>query len=220
MNKFSGVSILRLLNQQYGSRIWHPHHEPLGELVLTILSQNTSDKNSRPSFQNLKNTFPDWNQLLESDIVTIAKPIKSGGLAMIKAKRIQSALREILQKRGSLTLDFLGGLPIEDARAWLLSLPGVGYKTSACVLLFALGRPAMPVDTHVYRVATRLGLIPFKTSLENAHRQLEKAVPAKDIYEFHMLMIEHGRHICSARRPACEVCVCKTLCAGYDEYKA
>jgi endonuclease-3 len=220
MKYLSGTVILTLLQQRYGPRIWQPHHDPLAELVLTILSQNTSDKNSRPAFLALKTTFPDWARLLEADIADIAGPIKSGGLAVIKAGRIQSALRIIKQRHGSLNLDFLVDLPFEEAREWLLELPGVGLKTAACVLLFALGRPAMPVDTHVYRVATRLGLIPLKTSLENAHRQLEKAVPAEDIYEFHMLMIEHGRRNCSARRPDCQSCICKTLCKGYDKYKS
>jgi endonuclease III len=215
MNKPSGTVILKRLRQRYGPRVWQPHHDPLSELVLTILSQNTSDKNSRPAFQALIKHFPDWRQMLNADISAIAGPIKSGGLAMIKAGRIQSALREIQQSHASLDLDFLSDLPLEEAREWLLKLPGVGFKTAACVLLFALGRPAMPVDTHVYRVTTRLGLLPPETSLKNAHRLLETAVPADQIYEFHVLLIEHGRRTCSARRPDCESCVCGDLCPKY-----
>ncbi len=218
MNKPSGSYILKLLEQQYGKRIWQPHHDPLAELVLTILSQNTSDHNSRRAFQSLRATFSDWSQLLEVDITNIVELIKSGGLANIKAQRIQSALREIQKRQGSLDLAFLADLPLKEARDWLLDLPGVGLKTAACVLLFSMGRPAMPVDTHVYRVATRLGLIPFRTSLEDAHRLIEKTVAAKDIYEFHMLMIEHGRRTCKSRSPHCKSCVCKTLCTGYDKY--
>ena len=218
MKKPSSPVILNLLEQQYGERIWQPHHDPLAELVLTILSQNTSDHNSRRAFQSLRETFSDWTQLIEVDIQDIVEPIKSGGLAIIKAQRIQSALREIQRRHGTLDLAFLADLTLEEAREWLLELPGVGFKTAACVLLFAMGQPAMPVDTHVYRVATRLGLIVPRTSLENAHRLLEKAVPAKDIYEFHMLMIEHGRRTCKSRRPDCQACVCKTICTGYDKY--
>ncbi len=218
MSKLIGISILELLRLGYGPRFWQPHHDPLSELVLTILSQNTSDKNSRAAFQELRKTFPDWTKLVEVETAGIAETIRSGGLSNIKAERIQSALREIQLKHGSLDLTFLTPMPLEDARAWLLTLPGVGLKTAACVLLFALGRPAMPVDTHVYRVATRLGLIPPRSSQKNAHFLLEKAVPAEDIYEFHVLMIEHGRRICSARSMKCKSCICKTLCAGYDKY--
>jgi len=217
MQKPSGRDILQHLRQQYGPRVWLSHHDPLAELILTILSQNTSDKNSHRAFLSLKKVFPYWQQLLTSDPAAIAETIKSGGLAVIKANRIQSALIEIQKRHGSLNLDFLADLPFEEARKWLLTLPGVGYKTAACVLLFALGRPAMPVDTHVYRVATRLGLIPPRTTLENAHRQLEKAVQEREIYEFHMLMVEHGRRQCSARRPDCLGCICKNLCTAYDK---
>ena len=218
MSKPTGISILELLRLQYGPRSWQPHNDPLSELVLTILSQNTSDKNSRAAFSKLRKTYSDWTRLTEVETAAVAESIRSGGLANIKAARIQAALREIKMKQGSLDLTFLRTMPLEDARAWLLTLPGVGLKTAACVLLFALGMPAMPVDTHVYRVATRLGLIPPKTSQDNAHRQLEKAVPAEQIYEFHVLMIEHGRRICSARRMKCNSCICKTLCSGYDKY--
>ena len=218
MNKPSGPAILKLLEQQYGQRIWQPSFDPLGELVLTILSQNTSDKNSRPAFQSRKKAFPDWSRVLQADIGAIAGPITSGGLATIKAQRIKSALGEIQRKRGSLDLLFLSDLPFEEAREWLVALPGVGFKTASCVLCFALGRPAMPVDTHVFRVATRLGLIPLKTRVDNAHLLLEKAVPSKDIYEFHVLLIEHGRRTCAARRPTCVSCICKSICTGYDKY--
>jgi endonuclease-3 len=218
MNKPSGPAILKLLEQQYGQRTWQPSHDPLSELVLTILSQNTSDKNSRPAFLSLRKAFPDWSLILAADIAAIAEPIKSGGLATIKAGRIQSALREIQQKHGYLDLLFLADMPLEDAREWLVKLPGVGFKTASCVLLFALGKPAMPVDTHVFRVATRMGLIPLKTTVENAHLLLQKAVPSNDIYEFHVLMIEHGRRTCGAQRPNCVSCICKSICTGYDNY--
>ena len=218
MKKPSGPTILKYLEQRYGRRVWHSHHDPLSELILTILSQNTSDLNSQRAFHALEVSFSEWKQLLEVEAADIVEIIKSGGLAVIKAGRIQTALREIQQKRGSLDLAFLAELPLEEAKQWLRDLPGVGFKTAACVLLFSLGRPAMPVDTHVYRVAGRLGLIEKGTTLENAHHLLEKAVPEKDIYEFHMLMVEHGRRNCKARRPDCKACICKTVCAGYDKY--
>ncbi len=218
MNKPSTSAILKLLEQQYGRRTWQPSNDPLSELILTVLSQNTSDKNSRPAFLALRKAFPDWSLLLVADLEAIAEPIKSGGLATIKAGRIQSALREIQQRHGSLNLHFLADMPLEEAREWLVKLPGVGFKTASCVLLFALGIPAMPVDTHVFRVASRLGLIPLKTTIEKAHLLLEKSVPSSDIYEFHVLMIEHGRRSCAARRPSCGSCICKNICTGYDKY--
>jgi endonuclease-3 len=210
--------LLGSLEKAYGPRRLIPHGDPLGELVQTILSQNTSDANSRPAYQSLRRAFPQWQQLLEAPVASIAEPIKSGGLAMIKAKRIQEALQEINRQRGKLDLGFLNDLPVNEGLDWLKKLKGVGDKTASCVLLFALGKPALPVDTHVFRVSLRTGLIPAKTSLQEAHRILIKKVPVDRLYSFHMLMIEHGRRTCLAQRPHCQSCIIKEICPSCVDY--
>jgi endonuclease III len=218
MEKLQIKAILDLLKQKYGSRRFQPTSEPLAELVQTILSQNTSDLNSRPAYQSLRKVFPDWESLLDSDLEKIADPIRGGGLGLIKAQRIQQALREIKRRRGKLDLQFLSDMPVAEARDWLIQLPGVGNKTANCVLLFALGKPALPVDTHIFRVTKRLGLIDKKDSLDKAHRELEIIVPAEDVFEFHVLIIEHGRQTCNAQRPHCLECILKDLCPSYREF--
>ena len=142
--------------------------------------------------------------------------IRPAGLAPSKGPRIQAALRHITEERGELSLAFLQALPLEEARAWLTALHGVGPKTAAIVLLFSLGRPAFPVDTHIHRVTRRLGLIPATTTREKAHELLEHLVPPELYYPFHIQLIEHGRAVCLARRPHCERCVLQELC---DDYK-
>ena len=152
--------ILDLLNAEYGTPSPRPHRDPLSELILTILSQNTSDTNSGRAFARLLAAFPDWRAVMTADVRSVEEAIRPGGLAPSKAPRIQAMLGEIWARQGSLDLSFLQSMLIDEARAWLRSLPGVGPKTAACVLLFSLGKPALPVDTHVLRVARRLGLVP------------------------------------------------------------
>ena len=197
--------ILRRLEAKYGTRRRN-RLDPISELVLTIISQNTTDTNSVPAFEALQRAFPDWHQVAEANPEKIANTIRAGGLEHIKAKRIKLVLSEILKQRGQLDLYFLKRMPLNEAKAWLKRLPGVGPKTAACVLLFSLGMPALPVDTHVYRVARRLGLVSAKASAESAHDILESLVPAKDILRFHLLLVEHGRRQCTARRPDCPPC--------------
>ena len=210
--------ILHLLISQYGKRHWQPGRSPLSVLIQTILSQNTSDVNSGRAFQSLLASFDSWERVADADINEIAASIMMGGLGGIKAKRIKAALAEIKQKRGKLELDFLNQLPLDKARDWLKRLPGVGSKTACCVLLFSLDMPALPVDTHVLRVAKRLGLIESNTSAEQAHRLLESLVPAESVYQFHMLMIEHGRRMCQAQHPRCAQCVLRVLCPSYGKF--
>jgi endonuclease III len=218
MRKFAIKTILECLVKAYGARPLTPNHDPVGELVQTILSQNTSDKNSRPAFRALVAEFKDWESVMRADRADIARVIQGGGLERIKAQRIQQALKNIYERQGKLDLGFLEKLPVSEARERLKELPGVGNKTANCVLLFAFGRPALPVDTHIFRVSSRLGLIREKASLDEAHRILEEKVPPENIYEFHVLMIEHGRRICLARRPQCRQCVLQAICLGYGKY--
>lgn len=202
---------LRLLDH-YGPPPPRAGLDPLSELVLTILSQHTSDRNSERAFASLRARFPTWEAVRDADVAEVAAAIQSGGLAWQKAPRIQRILRELGEKHGELSLDFLRELPLEEARAYLTGLDGVGPKTAACVLLFACGLPALPVDTHVHRVSRRLGLIGPRESAERAHALLEAMVPAELVYPFHMNLIRHGREICKAPRPRCAACPLADLC--------
>ena len=204
--------VIDLLDGAYGTPPWRPHGDPMAELLLTVLSQNTSDTNSGRAFIRLLATFPDWQSIAAADVRDVERAIQPGGLAPTKAPRLQAILREVWSRRGSFDLSFLKKMPIEEARAWLRSLPGVGPKTAACVLLFSLGRPALPVDTHVHRVAIRLGLVPEKTSAERAHELLEAMLTAEQVYPFHIQLIKHGRRTCSAQRPKCPACPLRTVC--------
>ena len=196
----------------YGVRQAHGVRDPLDELVLTILSQNTSDRNSGRAFRLLKARYPTWEAVLEAPVAELYEVIKPAGLGNIKAPRIQAVLAEIIRRRGSLGLDFLRDLPMDEGRAWLTSLPGIGPKTAACVLCFACGMPALPVDTHVHRVAQRLGLIGPKVGADAAHDLLERALRPDDVYGFHVNMILHGRQICHALRPECPRCPLQDIC--------
>ncbi|HEU4323016.1 MAG TPA: endonuclease III [Roseiflexaceae bacterium] len=209
------LAVYARLEQVYGPRKARRTGDPLGELIATILSQNTSDINSGRAYAALRQRYPTWEEVLDAPTAELYDTIRSAGLGNIKAPRIQNTLRTILERRGELSLDFLDDLPLDQARAWLRSLEGIGPKTAACVLLFALGKPAMPVDTHVHRVAGRLGLIGPRVSAEQAHALLEGMLPPEAVYPFHVEMIQHGRQICQAQRPRCPICPLADLCDFY-----
>jgi endonuclease-3 len=207
--------VLDRLRAYYGTPDLRASDGPLAELVQTILSQNTSDINTERAFAGLWARFGAWPAILEAPTSEVADAIRSGGLADIKAPRIQGVLASIKADRGGLdnrSLDFLARLPLEEARAYLTSLNGVGPKTAACVLLFALGMPALPVDTHVHRVSKRLGLIGPKIAAEPAHRLLEAMMPQGEMFDAHMLLIRHGRVLCKALRPRCGECPLADVC--------
>jgi len=204
--------ILSALEMQYGKPAFYPSGDPFAELIRTILSQNTSDMNSRPAFTALSTRFKSWDYLIKIDTAELAMIIKQSGLGKVKARRIQQALSAILQKRNNLSLDFLSDMPSDEAREWLKDLPGVGEKTASCVLLFAFGKPVLPVDTHVYRLSKRLELLDSTVRPEQASKLLESIIPSEKVYEFHVLLITHGRKICKARRPLCQACVLRSLC--------
>ncbi|HKQ97966.1 MAG TPA: endonuclease III, partial [Candidatus Polarisedimenticolia bacterium] len=181
-------------------------------LVLTILSQNTSDTNSERAFDALKARFPDWEAAARAPRRAIEAAIRPGGLARTKSRVIRDVLTAIEAERGSFDLGFLGRLPVAEATRWLTGHRGVGEKTAACVLLFALGRPAFPVDTHVHRVTRRLGWLPGDADPDEAHRRLAALVPARRYYEVHVNLVTLGRRTCRARRPACESCPLRPEC--------
>ena len=210
------LTVHQLLIEEYGQQEWHPR-EPLSVLISAILSQNTSDVNRDQAWRRLKQRFPAWEDVLAADISEIAEAIRPGGLANVKAPRIQEALRAIKLERGELTLDFIAEMEVDEAKQWLTSLNGVGPKTAAIVLLFSLGKPAFPVDTHVHRVSRRLGLIGPKTSREQAHEILEELLPSEIYYTFHLNLIAHGREVCQSQQPRCATCVLREHC---DYYRA
>lgn len=200
------------LDGEYGILQWRSHGEPLGALVMTILSQHTSDKNSERAYDSLRRRYSDWDAVRAAPVAEIADTIRSGGLADAKAPRIKTVLEQIHARRGRSTLDFLAEMPTEEAKAYLQSFQGVGPKTTACVLMFSLCRPVLPVDTHVFRVSHRLGLIEKKRGEAKAHDALQALLTPERVYAFHVHMIRHGRRVCVAQRPRCGMCVLRTDC--------
>lgn len=206
--------IEEILDETYGPRKLTPGGDPVSTLVATILSQSTSDTNSSRAFASLRERFPTWQQVVDAKTNEVVDAIRAGGLANQKAPRIQEALEEIHERYGDYSLDVLNELPLDEAKVALTSIDGVGPKTAACVLLFALGRPALPVDTHVYRVASRLPLVEPGTTPARAHATLEALMDddAERTYRFHVEMIAHGRAICHARNPKCAICPLRRYC--------
>jgi endonuclease-3 len=204
--------VIKLLEQEYGSYQWHPNRNHIDVLIETILSQNTSDTNSGRAFAFLKASFDSWQAVASAPAERIAEVIKCGGLSQIKAIRIKQVLQQIEREQGHITLDSLKSKTMTEAEDYLMRLPGVGHKTASCVLLFSLGKPSLPVDTHVFRVAKRLGLIDSKVTIDKAPGLLRKQIPPSKVYEFHVHMIEHGRRVCHARQPSCCRCALKGIC--------
>ncbi len=188
--------------------------DPLDELMLTILSQNTSDTNRDRAYESLRSRFPDWDAVRVAPRAAVEDAIRSAGLWQQKARVIQETLEGVLAERGELNLSHLDELPDDQVIAYLTNFRGVGVKTAACVLCFSLGRPYMPVDTHVHRVARRLGLIELRATAEQAHNLLNRkaSVPPEVRFSFHIQLIRHGRAVCRANRPACGDCVLEDLC--------
>ena len=191
--------------------------DPVGALIQTILSQNTSDVNTARAYASLRAAFPSWRDVMEAPAAAVADAIRSGGLANQKAPRIQAVLRTIYQTRGDFDLDWLAELPVAEARAWLDALPGVGNKTASIVLLFCFGMPAFPVDTHVHRVTRRLGLAPAKATPDQVMRIIERHAPPEWFYPLHLNLIRHGRTTCKARNPLCHACVLADICDHHRE---
>ncbi|NPA30997.1 MAG: endonuclease III [Chloroflexi bacterium] len=189
-----------------------PRRSPLDELMLTILSQNTNDRNRDRAYAALRQRFPTWEEVRDADPEAVVDAIRVAGLANQKGPRLQAVLRAITRERGNLDLGFLADLPLEKARQWLLRFKGVGPKTAAIVLLFALGKPAFPVDTHIYRVTGRLGLRPPNLSVEKTHILMEHIFPPETYAAAHLNLIRLGRDYCHPRKPRCDACPVRDLC--------
>jgi len=206
-------TVQQRLRAEQGRFIPKPVLPVIDEIVATVLSQHTSDINSERAFAQLKELFPSWERVAAAPVGQVADAIRCGGIADQKARRIQQILAAIEDREGRINLDRLDDLDDAAVAAYLESLPGVGPKTAACVLTFALGRAAFPVDTHVHRMAVRLGWIPAKTTADQAHRLLGPRVPPDIRYDLHLALITHGRQVCRAQRPRCGDCVLRDLCA-------
>lgn len=190
---------------------------PLDELMSTILSQNTNDRNRDRAFHNLKRNFPEWEQVRDAELSEVIESIRSAGLANQKGARMQAILRQISEENGSLDLDFLSNLEAGEARDWLMRFKGVGLKTASIVMQFALNHPAFPVDTHIYRVSGRLGIRPPKMSVEKTHAWMEELFALEQYGPAHLNLIRLGREICHARHPECGICPLNKKCNYYQE---
>jgi endonuclease-3 len=210
---------LERLGERYDHPRWAgPRLDAVSELVLTILSQNTADMNSFRAFTLLRARYASWDEVLAAPTDELVDVIRPGGLAPTKGRRIQHVLAEVQEaSHGTWDLSFLATLPLREARDWLVALPGIGRKTAAIVLLFNYGRPTLPVDTHVHRVATRLGMLPPRSPLERAHDLLEEVLRPEEVYPFHVELIRHGRDTCRAPRPICGLCPLTDACAYFAE---
>jgi endonuclease-3 len=202
------------LREVYGVPLAQPHGHPIAELVLTVLSQSTNDRNRDVAYLRLRERFGDWVAVRHAPVDEIEEAIRPGGISKVKSARIKAILEAISETSpdGDLSLDWLPALAVPEAQAYLVSLPGVGRKTAACVLLFTFGMRDVPVDTHVSRVGTRLGLFRPKAPFEEMHDELLAITPRGQELELHLNMLRHGRRTCHARRPACEDCPLLAMC--------
>jgi endonuclease-3 len=235
------TDVLDGLASNYGRPAWRRYREPTSQLVLTILSQNSADTNAERAFESLRRAFssaepdethwaaagwggaglaigalPDWVAVEQAPLAELVEAIRPGGLAMVKAPRIQAALRLIRAERGDHSLEFLGDMPAREARDWLTAIDGIGRKTASVLLLFSFGMPLMPVDRHVERVSLRVGLIPPKTTADEAHELYLAMLEPDQVYEAHVNLITHGRQLCHARKPDCGHCPIAPRCRYVD----
>jgi endonuclease-3 len=201
----------------YGVPVQEPHGDPLAELVLTVLSQSTNDRNRDVAFLRLRERFPSWEAVRDAPVEEIEEAIRPGGISKVKSARVQAILRAISDGGGDLDLSWMRDAPVAESRSYLCALPGVGRKTAACVLLFAYGLRDVPVDTHVGRVATRLGLLRPKAPSEELHDAMLDLTPEGAELEFHVNLLRHGRRTCHAQRPACDDCALARMCPARRE---
>jgi endonuclease III len=207
------------LRRLYGRPVNNPHGHPIAELVRTVLSQNTNDRNRDVAYERLRAELPTWVDVRDAPVSVVEEAIRPGGLSQTKAPRIQEILRLLPESDGEPTLDWLADTDREAALDFLTGLPGVGRKTAACVLIFSFDRPEVPVDTHVFRVGGRLGLFPERASFEAAHDEMLAITDPEDAYELHMNLITHGRRVCRPV-PRCEECELRRMCPWFRRHRA
>jgi endonuclease-3 len=215
------VRVRERLRAVYGAPLIKPHRHPIAELILTVLSQSTNDRNRDVAYLRLRERLPLWEQVRDAPVEEVEEAIRPGGISRVKSARIQAILRAISERppqassvgsASRLSLDWLAQVPLEQARDYLTALPGVGRKTAACVLLFAYGLRDVPVDTHVSRVGTRLGLLRAGARTEELHDQMLALTPPGQELELHVNLLRHGRRTCHARFPACRECALARMC--------
>ena len=209
--------ILQNLRAVYGVPEIENNIDPLDCLIETILSQSTTNVNSRRAFESLKNNYPTWEQARQAPPSAIEKAIRSGGLAKQKSRIIKAILNQIVALRGALDISFLRTAPLAEARQFLSAFKGVGPKTVACVLLFSCAHPVFPIDTHIFRIARRLALIPPTGADQEAHLRMEEIIPEERYYEAHINLIRHGRTVCRPQNPLCEQCCIVDYCEYYRQ---
>ncbi len=203
------ATLRKRLAALYGVPVSQPHGDPLGELILTVLSQSTNDRNRDVAFLRLRQRFPSWEEVRAAPVAELEEAIRPGGISKVKSQRIHDILEAIGE---DLNLDWLARVPLAESQAYLCALPGVGRKTAACVLCFSFGLPDIPVDTHVSRVATRLGLLRPGAPFGELHDELAAITPAGAALEFHVNLLRHGRRTCHARSPDCAGCALRRIC--------
>ena len=201
------------LAELYGVPRMPPHGHPIAELICTVLSQSTNDRNRDVAYLRLRERFETWEAVRDAPVEEVEEAIRPGGISKVKSVRIQAIL-EAISERGELSLDWLPDAGVAEARDYLCSLPGVGRKTAACVLLFAFGMHDIPVDTHVSRVGWRLGLFREGAGFDELHDEMLRLTPPGAELELHVNLLRHGRRTCHARRPACEDCALRRMCPG------
>lgn len=210
-------TILGRLEKIYGRTKRVSRFDPLEELVRCILSQHTADANSFPAFDLLRETYPGWQDVVDAGPDEVAEVVRKAGLANQKARNIIKSLEEIKRRTGDHSIDHLQGLPMKEARDWLMGLPGVGPKTASIVLCFSFGMGAIPVDTHVYRVSRRLGVIPESADENKAHDLLLEIVEPEQAFRYHTALIQHGRGLCKAPVPLCAECPLHDVCPWFKK---
>lgn len=210
-----------LLNQEYRHRILEPRRSHMHELISTMLSHRTNHKDEEKAFYTMLERFGDWEGVMHADVDELADAIQTTRYPGQKAPQIQQTLQIIKQERGEFNIDFLEEMPVEEAMAWLTKLPGVGVKTATLLLLFNFKKPVMPVDTHVFRISQRVGLIGAKVTANKAHTILLEMLPPEPevLYNFHIHMLRHGQRICTFFTPKCEQCVLNSICNYYQDVR-
>ena len=218
-SKADVARIIEMMTEQYGPFTHEARLPPTDEMVFTILSQHTSDINSSRAYRSLMETCSTLEAVASADVADMEKAIALGGLAKVKAPRMKAVLNKMLElNNDELDISFLREMPLNDAKAWLRQLPGIGPKSAGIVLSFSLGMPAMAIDTHIYRVSQRLGVIGPKVTEDKAHEILEEKVEPEEGFNFHVSYINHGRQVCKALRPLCPECVVGALCPSRKKF--